>query len=73
VNTPTDDARLRFLSEEDVDLASLSEQEFAALSRAALEAMQASNDADKHCYSHGCIAVEPGFEYLLPRIRSGVL
>lgn len=63
----------RFLSEEDLDLRSLSEDEFSRLSMAALRAAQASNDADEHCYSNGCIAVEPGYEYLLPRIRSGVL
>jgi len=73
VNTSPCDARLRFLSEEDLDLASLSEQEFAALSKAALKAMQTSNEVDKHCYSHGCIAVEFGYEHLLPRIRSSVL
>jgi len=73
VNEPTDKAALRFLSEEDLDLASLSAEEFARLSHAALKAMQASNDQDEHCYSSGCIAVEPGYEHLLPRIRSGVL
>ncbi len=41
--------------------------------RAALRAARASNADDEHCYSHGCIAVEPGYEHLLPRIRSGVL
>ena len=63
----------RFLSEEDLDLAALPAEEFARLSRAALRAAQASNEDDEHCYSHGCIAVEPGYEHLLPRIRSGVL
>lgn len=73
MNESTERQALRFVSEEDIDLASLSREEFAQLSRAALKAMQASNDADRHCYSHGCIAVEPGYEHLLPRIRSGVL
>lgn len=69
----SDDPAGRFLSEEDLDLASLSDADFAKLSAAALRAAQASNDLDQHCFSHGCVAVEPGYEHLLPQIRSGVL
>ena len=67
-----DDPARRFLSEEDLELGELTPQEFARLSAAALRAAQASNAEDAHCYSHGCIAVEPGWEHLLPRLRSGV-
>jgi hypothetical protein len=66
-------AYLRFLSEEDLDVRSLSMEEFSQLNAEAMHALQASNDADAHCYRHGCIAVEPGYEHLLPKIRSGVL
>lgn len=68
-----DDPRRRYLSEEDLDLQSLSDAEFAALSLAALRAAQATNDQDAPIYRHGCIAVEPGFEHLLVHIRSGAL
>lgn len=60
-----------FLSEEDLDLASLSQEDFDRLSAAALRAAQSTNDLDEHCYRHGCIAVEPGYEHLLPMIRTG--
>ncbi len=68
-----DDPSRRFLSEEDLDLAALPAAEFARLSAAALRAAQASNELDRHCYSNGCIVVEPGYEHLLPQIRAGVL
>ena len=63
----------RFLSEEDLDLVNLSDEEFVRMSVAALHAAQATNDQDAHIYRSGCIAVEPGYEHLLPLIRSGVL
>lgn len=68
-----DDRQCRYLSEEDLDLRSLSDGDFAALSAAALRAAQATNDQDAHIYRHGSIAVEPGFEHLLIQIRSGAL
>lgn len=67
------DPARHFLSEEDLDLAHLSDEEFDRLSAAAFQAMQATNDQDAHIYRHGCIAVEPGFEHLLPLIRVGVM
>ncbi len=66
-------AARRFLSEEDLDLIQLSEVEFARLSTAALRAAQATNDQDTHLYRSGCLAVEPGYEYLLPLVRTGAL
>lgn len=67
------DPACRFQSEEDLDLQNLSKVEFYRLSAQSLRAAQASNDADQHVYHHGCIAVEPGYEHLLPAIRSGML
>ncbi|GDY12614.1 hypothetical protein LBMAG53_14920 [Planctomycetota bacterium] len=69
----TTDLRTRFLSVEDLDLTTLSDSDFMALSAAALREQQKTNDADRHIYHHGCIAVEPGYEHLLPLIRSGLL
>lgn len=63
----------RFLSEEDLDLAHLSDDDFDRLSNAAWHAAQATNDRDAAVYRHGCVAVEPGHEELLPLIRSGVI
>lgn len=62
-----------FLSEEDLDLVRLSDEDFDRLSAAAFRAMQATNDQDAHIYRHGCIAVEPGFDHLLPLVRVGVI
>ncbi len=67
------DPASRFLSSEDLDLATLSQVEFDRLSAAALRAAQATNDLDVHIYRSGCLAVEPGYEHLLPLIRSGAI
>ncbi len=63
----------KFLSEEDVDLSSLSDEDFDRLSAAAFAALQATNDQDAKIYRHGCFAVEPGAEHLLPLIRVGAI
>ena len=63
----------RFLSDEDLDLAALTDADFDRLSRAAFRSAQATNDQDAVIYRHGCFAVEPGHEYLLPLIRSGAI
>lgn len=63
----------RFLSEEDLDLPSLTDAEFFPLSAQAFRVLQATNEQDLHVYRHGCFAVEPGYESLLPLLRSGVL
>jgi hypothetical protein len=67
------DPARRNLSEEDLDLINLSPEDFDRLSAAALRAAQATNQLDAHIYWHGCIAVEPGYESMLPLIRSGAI
>jgi hypothetical protein len=67
------DLTLRFLSSEDLDLASLTDADFDRLALAAFRAAQATNDQDSSLYRHGCLAVEPGHEHLLPLIRSGAI
>ncbi len=54
-----DEARDEFLSEEDLDLKNLSEEELYAYWDLWLEQAQASNDRDAHTYSHGVFSVEP--------------
>ena len=63
----------RFLSDEDLDLANLSDAEFDRLSAIAWRAMQATNAQDAVIYRHGCFVVEPGHEHLMPLIRSGAI
>jgi hypothetical protein len=63
----------RFLSDEDLDLANLSDEEFDRLSAAAWKAAQATNEQDAAIYRHGCLVVVPGYEHLLPLVRSGAL
>ena len=63
----------RFLSDEDLDLANISDAEFDRLSAIAWRAMQATNAQDAVIYRHGCFVVEPGHEHLMPLIRSGAI
>ncbi len=49
-----------FLSEEDLDLRNLSEEELIAWWNLWLEMAQATNDLDAHLYSHGVFTHEPG-------------
>jgi hypothetical protein len=63
----------RFLSEEDLDLRTLSDDEFDRLAAAAFRQLQESPADDQHWYRHGCIAIEPGFEAELPRFRTSPL
>jgi hypothetical protein len=58
MNEPRDE----FLSEEDLDLANLSEEELYAWWDLWLRQAQATNDLDAHTYSHGVFVVEPGYE-----------
>jgi hypothetical protein len=67
------DSQTRFLSEEDCDLSNLSDEEFDLLASEAFLAAQANNEQDAGLYRHGCTAVEPGWEYLIPLIRCGAL
>ena len=52
--------RDEFLSEEDLDLRNLGEEELLAWWALWLEQAQATNDLDAHLYSHGVFTVEPG-------------
>lgn len=51
--------RDEFLSEEDLDLRNLSEDELVAYWNQWLEQAQATNDVDAHAYSHGVFVREP--------------
>ena len=51
--------RDEFLSEEDLDLRTLSEEELFAYWNLWLEQAQATNDLDQHLYSHGVFTEEP--------------
>jgi hypothetical protein len=51
--------RDEFLSEEDLDLRNLSEDELVAYWNLWLEQAQATNDLDAHSYSHGVFEREP--------------
>jgi len=51
--------RDEFLSEEDLDLRNLTDDELVAYWNQWLEQAQATNDADEHTYSHGVFEHEP--------------
>jgi hypothetical protein len=51
--------RDEFLSEEDLDLVNLSEEEFDAWNLLWLRAAQATNDLDANVISHGVFLVDP--------------
>lgn len=55
-----------FLSEEDLDLKNLGDEELSAVYEAWLIAAAATDEEDKHLYSHGVFLVEPGFQHLVP-------
>lgn len=59
MNEPDPLRRDEFLSEEDLDLASLTDEELDALWTAWLEQAQATNDLDAREYSHGVFHHEP--------------
>lgn len=54
-----DTVRDEFLSEEDLDLRNLTEDELVAYWNLWLEQAQSTNDLDKHTYSHGVFETEP--------------
>jgi len=66
---PVDD---EFFSAEDAALRDLDPDEYRRLWMAWFRAAQTSNDRDAHVYSHGAVAVEPGWEHLLEEIRHGL-
>lgn len=51
--------RDEFLSEEDLDLKNLTDEELIAYWNLWLEQAQATNDLDKYTYSHGVFTREP--------------
>ena len=51
--------RDEFLSEEDLDLRNLSDEELVEYWNLWLEQAQATNDMDAHTYSHGVFVREP--------------
>ena len=51
--------RDEFLSEEDLDLATMSDEELDAAWTAWLVQAQATNDEDRFTYSHGVFTYEP--------------
>jgi len=53
------EVRDEFLSEEDLDLRNLSEQELYEYWNFWLEQAQATNEMDRYSYSHGVFTVEP--------------
>ncbi|MDA0322149.1 MAG: hypothetical protein O2923_05465 [Verrucomicrobia bacterium] len=59
--------RDEFLSEEDLDLRNLTDEELVAYWNQWLEQAQATNAADAHTYSHGVFAYAPLARHL-PRV-----
>lgn len=55
-----------FLSEEDLDLQNLSDEELSAVYQAWLIAAAATDEDDRHTYSHGVFLAEPGYGHLVP-------
>ena len=69
--------RDEFLSEEDLDLKTMTDEELYAYWNAWLEQAQITNDADAHTYSHGVFLEEPRTEDItcgsyLHKFRSGM-
>ena len=58
-----------FLSEEDLDLRNMSEEELFAYWQLWLEQAQATNERDEHTYSHGVFTREPPFPKLAGQSR----
>ena len=55
--------RDEFLSEEDLDLKNLTDEELDAVWTAWLRQAQATNEQDRRTYSHGVFVSEPPWEY----------
>ncbi len=54
--------RDEFLSEEDLDLRNLTDEELDAVWNEWLRQAQATNDLDRHAYSHGVFEREPPWD-----------
>ncbi len=59
---PTD----QFLSEEDLDLQNLSDEELDAVIDAWLHAASVTDADDENLYSHGVFTTSPGMTHLVP-------
>ncbi len=57
-----DEVEDAFLSEEDLDLRNLTEEELLTYWNFWLQQAQQTNDLDRYTYSHGVFTVEPGHE-----------
>lgn len=57
-----------FLSEEDLDLQNLSDEELAAVYEAWLRAATITDEEDQHLYTHGVFLTEPGYSHLAPQL-----
>jgi hypothetical protein len=55
-----------FLSEEDIDLQSPTDDELSEVYQAWLIAAASTDEEDQHFYSHGVFLVEPGYDHLIP-------
>jgi len=60
--------RNEFLSDEDLDLRNMSQDELFAYWDLWLEQAQASNDLDRNTYSHGVFVLEPSFRNTVSRV-----
>jgi hypothetical protein len=58
-----------FLSEEDLDLCNLSDEELAAVYEAWLKAASITDGEDQHLYTHGVFLAEPGYNHLAPDLK----
>lgn len=65
--------RDEFLSEEDLDLVNLSEEELIAYWNLWLAQAQVTNDLDRALYSHGVFERDPAVEQGAGEPRSGIL
>lgn len=57
-----DEIKDEFLSEEDLDLKNMSDEELFAYWDMWLLQAQATNDVDRYTYAHGVFVIEPGHQ-----------
>jgi hypothetical protein len=63
-------SRDEFLSEEDLDLRAMTEEELFAYWDLWLRQAQATNDLDRHAYSHGVFTSAPAADHVTPEHRA---
>lgn len=64
--------RDEFLSEEDLDLRNMTDEEVEAVWTAWLEQAQITNDRDETLYSHGVFLREPPWDKLKGQLRGDI-